>query len=220
MPFKIAGRGRVKMRVERREMQILDQAQQRAFIRAARGNRLEALWVIALASGMREGEILGLRWAHIKGDHVAVLGRLDARRKAAAQTKTRASVRHIDLDPQTMRRLEAHRRRMSAEGHDTGPRDLVFVNTAGKAISASNLTTREFKPLLTKAGLPESVRFHDLRHSHATLLLSLRMNPRDVQARLGHESVRTTLDLYVHHLPKAGREAATLVGGVLFGKSP
>jgi len=110
---------------------------------------------------------------------------------------------------------------MAAEGISTGPRDLVFVNHAGKAISASNLVDREFRPIVEAAGISDEFRFHDLRHSHATLLLSGGMNPKVVQERLlGHESVKTTLDLYGHVLPTAQRDAATLVGNVLFsGKS-
>jgi len=119
-----------------------------------------------------------------------------------------------------MRHLEAHRERMQTEGYDTGPRDLVFVNEASKAISASNLVDREFRPIVEAAGVSDEFRFHDLRHSHATLLLSGGMNPKVVQERPGRQSVKTTLDLYGHVLPTAQREAATLVGNVLFsGKS-
>jgi site-specific recombinase XerD len=121
----------------------------------------------------------------------------------------------------------------AAHAHGTNERDdvallrddgtddnLVFVNEAGKAVSASNLVEREFRPIVETAGISDEFRFHDLRHSHATLLLSGGMNPKVVQERLGHQSVKTTLDLYGHVLPTAQRDAATLVGNVLFsGKS-
>ena len=220
VPFRVTGRRRVKMLVERREMHVIDIDQQRAFIAAASGNRYEALFVLGLASGMRQGELLGLRWGHVQDDHIVVQRRLDARTRTQKQTKSKSGQRRIEIDVATMEHLEAHRDRMAAEGISTGPRDLVFVNHAGKAISASNLVDREFRPIVEAAGISDEFRFHDLRHSHATLLLSGGMNPKVVQERLGHESVKTTLDLYGHVLPTAQRDAATLVGNVLYsGKS-
>lgn len=219
IPFPTVGRRRVKVRVERKEMHVLDAAQQRAVLNACTGDRLRALWMLALATGMREGELLGLRWAHIQDDHIVVQRRLDARTREGAQTKSRAGVRRVEIDPATMAQIHAHRDCMAREGHGTGLRDLVFQNEVGRPISASNLIKRVFKPLLTRAGLPTVVRIHDLRHSHATLLLSSGVNPKVVQERLGHESVRTTLDLYGHVLPTSQREAATLTGRALFGQN-
>jgi len=244
VPFTTEGRRRLKVRVERREMHVLDAQQQRRFLAAASGDRLEALWVLALSSGMREGELLALRWAHVKGDQVEVQRSADARTRRTAQTKSRSSVRRIDLDATTIAALQAHRRRLHAAheaylrfmadrpkprrkdrkstepppaGSECRPHDLVFVNTVGKAISATNLSKREFKAVLAAANLPD-IRFHDLRHSHATLLLSNGVNPKVVQERLGHESVRTTLDLYGHVLPSSQREAARNVGRLLWPK--
>jgi hypothetical protein len=145
---------------------------------------------------------------------------VDARTRSQKQTKSKSGQRRIEIDVATMGHLEAHRERMRLEGIPTGPRDLVFQNQAGKAVSASNLVDREFRPIAEAAGISDEFRFHDLRHFHATLLLSGGMNPKVVQERLGHESVKTTLDLYGHVLPTAQRDAATLVGNVLFsGKS-
>lgn len=246
MPFETRGRRGVRMRVERREMHVMDREEQRAFLAAASNDRLSALWQLALASGMREGELLALRWKHIKDDHIVVQRRLDSKSKKSKQTKTRASVRRIDLDPITMASLNAHRSRMLVErnkyedfmanppqqkrrdrktvqpppaGSTCRSEDLVFTNEAGKAISASNLTKRDFKPLLNAAGLSDVFRIHDLRHTHATALLSNGVNPKVVQERLGHENVRTTLDLYGHCLPTSQREAATLTGRLLYGEN-
>jgi integrase len=142
--------------------------------------------------------------------------RLDARTRKWKQTKSATSVRRIDLDTATIAHLEAHRKRMEVENLAVGPSELVFPNEVGKALSASNLLKRDFHPLVADAGLPEELRFHDLRHSHATLLLSRGVTPKVVQERLGHESVKTTLDVYGHVLPIAQRDAAALVGSVLF----
>lgn len=219
IPFTITGHQSVKMRVERREMNVLDLAEQRSFLKAAVGQRLEALLILAVASGMREGELLGLRWANVKNDHINVQRRLDSRTNAIAQTKSRSGVRRIDLDPVTMNALNLHKTRMESEGQGTGSRDLVFVISTGKPISASSLIKYVFRPVLTTAEITKALRFHDLRHSHATLLLSSGVNPKVVQERLGHENVRTTLDLYGHVLPTSQRECASIIGNALFGVS-
>lgn len=192
--------------------------QQHAFLRTAAKDALEALWVLALNTGMRQGELLGLRWSNIKSDHLMILRRLDQRTKKSASTKTADSVRRIDVDAVTANHLVRHKQRMRKSGQHVGDHDLVFTNTAGKPLSASNLTSRRFKPMLVDSGLPTSIRFHDLRHSHATLLLSYGINPKVVQERLGHGSVRTTLDLYGHALPSSQRHAAVVAGKLLYGK--
>lgn len=245
MPIRTQGRRRAKVMVERREMRVLDADQQRAFLKAAVGDRLEALWIVALTTGMREGEILGLRWSNIHETHLAVGRRLDSRTRAIAPTKTKSGVRRVDVDASTVAALAAHRERMLAErvAHDAfkanpptsrradrpnpepppsgslcRPSDIVFVNIVGKPISATNLTKRDFKALLARAGLP-NIRFHDLRHSHATLLLERGVNAKVVQDRLGHENVKTTLDLYAHVLPASQRHAADETAAALWGNA-
>lgn len=93
-----------------------------------------------------------------------------------------------------------------AEGHATGRDDLVFVSEAGTPIHASNLYRRSFAPLLAKAGVPV-IRFHDLRHTSATLYLGRNINAKVVSERLGHASIRITLDTYSHVLPSLQRTA-------------
>lgn len=246
MPIRTQGRRRAKVLVERREMHVLDAEQQRALLKAAVGERLEALLIVALATGMREGEILGLRWSNVHDSHIAVGRRLDARTREIAPTKTKTGVRRVDVDAKTIAALAAHRQRMLAErvaydafkiGQPTSrrpgpanpqpplpsgslcrPSDLVFVNTVGKPVSATNLTKREFRALLADADLP-NIRFHDLRHSHATLLLERGVNAKVVQERLGHENVKTTLDLYAHVLPASQRHAADETAAALWGSA-
>ncbi len=94
---------------------------------------------------------------------------------------------------------------MMAEGH---PGPWVFCDTKGGPIRKNNLIRRWFKPLLEKAGLPE-IRFHDLRHTAATLLLTLGVHPKVVQERLGHSQISVTLDTYSHVLPSLQKQAAS-----------
>ncbi len=94
--------------------------------------------------------------------------------------------------------------------------DLVFCNTLGKPLDDSHVLLREFYPLLGRAGLPR-MRFHDLRHTAATLLLGRGVNPKIVSEMLGHASIRITLDIYSHVLPDMQDQAAAALEGVLSG---
>jgi integrase len=93
--------------------------------------------------------------------------------------------------------------------------DLIFANGVGGPLERQNIQTRSFKPLLKRAGLP-NIRFHDLRHSAATLLLSLGEHPKVVQERLGHSTIAVTLDVYSHILPSMQQQSADRLD-VLFG---
>ena len=99
----------------------------------------------------------------------------------------------------------------SPSGHDRG---LVFPNTLGTPMDYTNLMPRHFKPLLKKAGLP-NIRFHDLRHTCATLLLTKGVHPKIVSEMLGHSSVSITLDIYSHVIPGLGDAAALAMEDVL-----
>ncbi len=108
--------------------------------------------------------------------------------------------------------LRRHRARQLQERLQLGPAwqdelDLVFTNAIGGPIEKQNLVRRSFLPLLERAGLPR-VRFHDLRHSAATLLPAGGIHPRVVQERLGHSTISVTMDIYSHVMPTLQREAA------------
>ena len=94
--------------------------------------------------------------------------------------------------------------------------DLVFCNTIGRPVEAQNLVRRSFKPLLERAGLP-SIRFHDLRHTSATLLLGQNVHPKVVQERLGHSQVSVTMDTYSHVMPSMQRDAADKLDAMFGG---
>ena len=163
-------------KVPHQEMQVLDADQARALLNAATESRLEALFVVALTAGLREGELLALKW----GDFHADSGRLTvcrAVRQVAGQgptvsePKTARSRRGITLAPMAVSALKAHRtqqakQRLAAVFWEEN--DLIFANSVGRHITPQNLVNRAFRPLLEKAGLPR-IRFHDLRHSAATL---------------------------------------------------
>lgn len=202
--------------IPKHEIKPLDGDQSAAFLRAADGERLEALYVLALSTGMRQGEMFGLEWNDID----LKAGTLMVRRTlvemdgkfSTNEPKTDKGRRLIELPQIAIDALWAHLSQQMTEGQAENP--LVFTDRDGKPLRRSNVTQRSFRPILTKAGLP-TVRFHDLRHSSATLLLAAGIHPKVVQERLGHSEVSMTLDIYSHTIPSMGREAAGKLDGIL-----
>ena len=219
-------------RMRQSEMHTLDLAQSRELLTAARSERLEALYVLALTTGMREGELLALRWRDVDLDKLEA-GELQVRGTLVyvpgdghhiGPPKTARSRRRIDLDPEAVAALRRHKARQAQErlaagavwAHGAVAPDLVFCNEIGGPLDAVGLLRNRFHPLLERAGLPR-IRFHDLRHTAATLMLLQGINPKVVSERLGHASVAITLDRYSHVLPSMQRDAAKVLGRALFG---
>jgi integrase len=204
------------------EINPLSPDQARAFLETARGNRFEALYVLAVTAGLREGELLGLKWDDLDLDS----GTLSVRRTLSEARSGRffeapknGKGRSISLTQQAVEALRGHRKRQSEERQRLGAlwqdNDLVFPSQKGTPMNAKNLTARSFKPLLERAGLPRTVRLHDLRHTCATLLLGKGVHPKIVQELLGHATIAITLDTYSHVLPNMQGEAVSAMEGVL-----
>jgi integrase len=189
-----------------------------ALFEAAVGERLEALWVLAATTGMRQGELLALRWPELDLDRAAA--RVTAtlapgpNGPAITEPKTARSRRQIALTDQAVAALRRRRTAQAAERLQAGPAwvdtTLVFCDELGRPLSAEWVVRRAFRPLLRKAGLP-AIRFHDLRHTAATLMLSRGIHPKIVAEMLGHATVAITLDVYSHVTPDMQREAARLM---------
>jgi integrase len=172
---------------------------------------------VAVTTGLRRGELLGLRWTDLELDGVATLrvGRQLQRMRDGSGLKFVAPKggkgRTLRLPASTVEALKVHRARQAEEKLKAGPlyRDggLVFASEIGTPLEPSNIDRRSFKPLLTRAGLPD-IRFHDLRHTCATMLLSEGVNPKFVQELLGHADIKLTLGTYSHFLPSMGDYAA------------
>jgi integrase len=199
--------------VRRAEMKPLDRGQVRAFLKVARENRQEALYIVAVHCGLRQGELLGLKWADIDLE----AGTLQVRRTLSngelTAPKTAKSRRSVNLTPTAVEALRRHSARQAKEmiRADTLYQDqgLVFASLVGTPLSRHNLT-RSFKALLQRTGLPSSVRFHDLRHTCATLLLSKGFNGKFVQELLGHSTIAITLDTYSHVMPGMADHTAAM----------
>lgn len=200
-------------RVEKREMRTLDNAQVLALLRTARGDPYEALYTLAVSTGLRRGELLGLEWKDVDFDRgvLSVRRSVSANGKTVKPTKTGRG-RTLRLTPDALAALVLHRTRQQEHrammGASWTEQGLVFPSLVGTAINADNFVKRSFKPLLREAGLPE-IRFHDLRHTFATLLLPRPEVPsKVVQEMLGHSSITMTLDTYSHVLPEMQGAAA------------
>ncbi len=167
-----------------------------------------ALYLMAVTTGMRQGELLGLKWSDIdlKEKVVRVRRSLSITTEGVSfvPPKSAKGKRSIGLTTSTVRVLVAYR---SGSGYP-GEEDLVFGAVTGTPWAPQNLVRRSFKPLLKRAGLPD-IRFHDLRHTCATLLFSRNVHPKIVQEMLGHSTISLTLDTYSHYVPSLG-EGATL----------
>jgi integrase len=202
-------------RIIREEIDPLNQEEARRLLKAACGDRLEALYVLALSTGMRQGELVALKWDDIDLERAVLRVRRTLSRTYKGyvldEPKTNKSRRTIRLTAGAVEALRAHLSRQLEEMERVGslyqPGGLVFATTTGTLINPSNLRNRSLKPLLKRAGL-RPIRFHDLRHTCATLLLSKDVYPKVVSEMLGHASVSITLDIYSHLLPDMQEKAA------------
>jgi integrase len=182
----------------------------------ARGDRLETLYVLAISTGLRQGELLGLRWDDIDLDGgILSVRRILSRSKGGprfTEPKTVKSRRSVKLTPQAIEALERHRAAQDEERGRLGSlweeNGLVFRSTTSTPLRRYNLVRRSFKPLLESAGLTRTFRFHDLRHTAASLLFLQGTHPKIVQELLGHANITVTLDVYSHMIPGMSAQAA------------
>lgn len=171
---------------------------------------LPSLLQLALNTGMRQGELFALKWEDINFSESC----LYIRRSLACvigkgfifqDPKTKASKRRILLTPSDIEMLHKYWEWQINYKNDLGDKfsnnDLVFCGIFGQPLHAGNFISRYFKPLIKKCHISSNFTFHCLRHTHATILLQLGVNPKIVQERLGHSSIKTTLDTYSHVVP-------------------
>jgi integrase len=207
-------------RPKRQEMKTLSPEQARTLLQAAEGDRYEALFVLALSTGMRQGELLGLRWQDVDVGNLRIQSSMQRTKDGfvLAQPKTNKSRRQILLTEQAKSALRQHRVDQGARrlliGAAWKDMNLVFTNEVGGPVEASHLLRHCFYPLLTRAELPR-IRFHDLRHTAATLLLAQGIHPKIVSEMLGHSNIYITLDLYSHVTPTMQQQAVDAMEMVL-----
>ena len=205
----------------RKEMRPLTPEQARTFLEAAKGDRLQALYVLAITTGLREGELLGLRWAdvNLEGGKLRVLRQLTRTKRGLSFTAPkRGRTRVVRLTDTAVAILKTHKTAQNKERLKAGSLwqdyDLVFTSTIGTPVDVGNLTYRSFRPLLKRAGLPQ-IRIHDLRHTAATLMVGRGVHPKIVQEMLGHSTITQTMDTYSHVLPDMQDQAVSAIESAL-----
>jgi integrase len=216
--------GTTAPRPQRAEMKVLTPEQVRAFLAATVDHPAHALYTLAVTSGMRVGELLGLQWGDVDLDagHLTIRRALQQQNSAGlvfVTPKTTKSRRRILLSQRAIDALRAHRDRQTFHRKQVGTEwrdlDLVFPGPFGGPTDPS-WSRQVFYAALEAAGMPR-VRFHDLRHTAATLALMQGVHPKVVSDMLGHSSVGLTLDTYSHLLPAMHQQAAAAMDAILAG---
>ena len=207
------------------EINPLDREEANALMNVVRGHRLEALIVTAVLSGLRAGELLGLRWKDVDFE----AGILRVRQQLVyprsglrlGPPKRDSSKRAVDVPPQVVAALRRRRAIQLEEKLKAGPawdeggefKDLIFTRPNGRPLNPSTLTRRYLTPFLKEAGVAHKERrFHDLRHTFATLNLLNGEHVRVVQEALGHSTIAQTMNIYSHVLPSMGKSATRWLG--------
>jgi integrase len=198
-------------RQRRPEMKALNPEQARQVLEAAKGDDLEALWTVALTTGLRQGELLALRWPDVDLERgslrvVASLIRIVGQEPQLAEPKSRRSRRQVELSVSAVDALRRHRASAPSIA-------FVFARSDGRPLAVTT-TWKRWQALLERAKVP-AMPFHSARHSAATLLLSRGVHPKIVSEMLGHSTVAITLDVYSHVTPAMHREAARVMDEIL-----
>ncbi len=170
------------------------------------------LFLTAALTGMRRGELLGLKWGDVNWTNNQIHVRRSATADSLGKPKSSAGTRAIIVPPMLISVLRKHRLASPAS-----EQDLMFPNASGTIIDGPHMVRRHFKPALRRAGLRE-VRFHDLRHTYASILISQGENLKFIQSQLGHSSAQITLDRYGHLMPQVQHGAGERLQDAVFGE--
>ena len=205
--------------VEKQDMQIWNAEEATRFIDTARPHRLFAAFYLAMSTGLRRGELLGLRWQDVEGSSLVVRQSLiDQRGRIMMSTpKTKRGARRVALSPDVMDVLEGHRKRQEAERKHLGTAwpdtNFVFTSKTGTCLQPRSFS-RTWHLLQERAGV-RHVRLHDLRHLHASLAVRNGMNAKVLADRLGHAKASFTLDVYTHLFEEQRANSAVSIMGLL-----
>lgn len=212
-------------RLLRREMDCLNPEEVRLFLGKASA-RWYSFFLTAITTGLRLGELLAMKWGNLEwssGRYFVRETLSRARYEYAGgftAPKTEGSAQSVDLSPACLAALEEHRKRQAEEKLKAGEgyenEDLVFATRKGTPWDAHNVVNRQFLPALEDSGL-RRIRFHDLRHTTASLLINQGVSPKVIQRQLRHASIDTTFDRYGHLFPETHQEAAEKLDAAIFG---
>jgi integrase len=215
---------------QEKSISILTPEQIRNFLEAVIDQEYKTLFLTAIMTGARQGELLGLKWSDIDFQKKQISINRTFNSGRFFTPKTKGSKRNIDLAPMVTKTLAEwkmvckakkleNRNEMEKDNQEIKDieSELVFPNEAGEPMNYSNMVNRYYKKALKAAGIPQ-IRFHDLRHTYASLLLAQGENIKYVQNQLGHSSPTVTLNVYAHLMKKENQEAACRLEDNIFGK--
>lgn len=198
--------------VKHKEIKIWEEKDMVYFLEAIKDEYDYIIYHLALYTGMRKGEILGLKWSDVDYDNKKLRIRRSYSKTGFSKGKTDSSRRVIDIDDETIKELKKRHKVVKANKMECGPdydnQDLVNCRADGSPVDVRNVN-RRFTKLSKRYGL-DDIRFHDLRHTHATLMLGMGIPVKIVSERLGHHKVEITLNTYAHLLPSMQIEAVKI----------
>lgn len=209
-PVRDAERPRDQGQVQKKKIRVLTPDEIKAFIDAVEDRKYKTLFKLTIMSGARQGELLGLKWSDVDWEKSQIHIQRTFNNQRWYATKTATSNRRIDLGPAMMTELKKWKLACPPT-----PLNLIFPNDAGGPINHSNMRSRYFEPALKKAKIGK-VRFHDLRHTYASLLIEQGENIKYIQSQLGHSSPTVTLNVYAHLLKSTNQEAALRLEKAIF----
>lgn len=210
--------GAILPRQDHKETQVLNEDQVNQFLIAIKDSRLKTLYHLALSTGMRQGELLGLKWSDLDWNSATLRIRrqlqcIVGKGLVFGDLKTHSSLRTIKLGNYVLNELREQKLRQKTEiewaGRQWKDNDLIFPTSIGTPVNSSNLV-KDFKKILTRSGLP-NIRFHDLRHTAATLMISHGVPVHVVSKILGHSNVSVTLNIYTHSNTDMQEQAARIM---------
>ena len=212
-PVRDAERPKGQGNTKKQKIRVLTPIEINALMEAESDLEYNTLFQLAIFSGARQGEVLGLKWLDVDWINNQVHIQRTFNNQAWYDVKTETSNRKIDLGPAMMTALKKWKLACPPS-----KLDLVFPNKAGGPINHNNLVNRHFNPALKAAGLP-IIRFHDLRHTYASLLIEQGENIKYIQSQLGHSSPTVTLDIYAHLMKPVNQAAACRLENAIFETS-
>lgn len=195
------------------ELNILNPKQIRTLLNITKELKYNTLFVAAVMTGLRQGELLGLKWSDFDWFNNQVYVNRTYNHFCFYEPKTKTSKRIIDLAPPLVVQLKKWK--LACPPSEL---ELVFPNENRKPMSALNMYNRKFLPALKKAGL-RRIRFHDLRHTYASIQIDLGANSKYLQKQMGHSSIKITMDIYGHLMKDVNKEAASRLGEAIFSEN-
>ena len=209
-PVRDAERPKGTGKAEKPNIRVLDPIEINAFLDAEEDPKFKTLFMLAIMSGARQGELLGLKWSDIDWKNNQIHIQRTFNERAWYEPKSATSNRRIDLGPAMM--AELRRWRLACPPCKL---DLIFPNESGNPIDHGNLLRRHFYPVLKKAQISK-IRFHDLRHTYASLLIEQGENIKYIQSQLGHANPMVTLSVYAHLMKSVNQEAPARLENAIF----